>query len=57
MTFEQVCPRCGEQFVGDDRERVADAVVAHAVDAHSHRLDRDVVLAHLEGVHPHERET
>jgi hypothetical protein len=23
---------------------------------HRHSLDRDVVLAHLEGVHPHERE-
>jgi hypothetical protein len=24
---------------------------------HRHSLDRDVVLAHLEGVHPNDRET
>ena len=57
MAFEQTCPRCGDEFVGNDKEVVADAVIAHARDAHGHGLDREVVLAHLEGVHPHDRET
>ena len=56
VTFEMTCPRCGRDFVGDDKEAVADAVVAHAGDDHRHALDREVVLAHLEGVHPHERD-
>jgi len=45
--YEQSCPRCGRDFVGDDRDRVADEVVAHALDEHGHQLDRMVVLAHL----------
>jgi len=57
MTFERTCPRCGADFRGDDKDAVADAVVEHARLEHSHSLDRDVVLAHLEGVHPHDRET
>jgi len=56
MSFEQTCPRCGDEFVGDDKDEVADAVVAHAREEHGHTLDRNVVLAHLEGVHPHERD-
>ena len=56
MTFSQACPRCGQEFDGEDKDAVADAVVEHAVVEHRHSLDRDVVLAHLEGVHPHERE-
>jgi hypothetical protein len=42
--------------VGEDKDAVADAVIDHARNAHRHSLDREVVLAHLEGVHPHERE-
>ena len=57
MAFEQICPRCGDEFVGDDKETVADAAIAHAREVHGHGLDREVVLAHLEGIHPHERET
>ena len=57
VPFEQTCPRCGRAFSGDDKGAVADAVVAHARDDHRHDLDRDVVLAHLESVHPHERES
>jgi hypothetical protein len=56
VRYEQTCPRCGEDFVGEDEDAVADAVIDHARSAHGHTLDRDVVLAHLEGVHPHERE-
>jgi hypothetical protein len=56
VAYEQTCPRCGEAFVGEDKEAVADSVIDHALSAHRHNLDRDVVLAHLEGVHPHERE-
>ena len=56
MTFEQICPRCGREFSGDDKDVVADAVVAHGKDDHGHNLDREIVLAHLEGVHPHDRE-
>jgi predicted small metal-binding protein len=56
VTYEQTCPRCGAEFTGDDKEHVADAVVAHATTEHKHRLDRDVVLAHLEGVHPFQRD-
>jgi predicted small metal-binding protein len=56
VAYEQVCPRCGEDFVGDDKEAVAQAVVEHARTEHRHTLDPDVVLAHLEGVHPHERD-
>ncbi|WP_414654848.1 DUF1059 domain-containing protein [Iamia sp.] len=54
MTFAQACPRCGEEFAGDDRDSVADQVVAHATDDHGHALDRDIVLAHLDGRHPHD---
>ena len=57
MPFEQSCPRCGADFTGDDKDAVADAVVEHARVVHRHALDRDVVLAHLEGVHPHDRES
>ncbi len=56
MTYEQTCPRCGRDFVGEDKNAVADAVIEHARDEHHHALDKHVVLAHLEGVHPHERE-
>jgi hypothetical protein len=56
VTYDQTCPRCGRDFVGDDKGVVADAVVEHARTEHAHALDRDVVLAHLEGVHPHDRE-
>jgi hypothetical protein len=34
---------------------VADAVVEHARADHGHHLDREVVLAHLEGVRPDQR--
>ena len=56
MTYAQTCPRCGADFVDDDKEAVVDAVVKHASTEHRHTLDRDVVLAHLEGVHPFERD-
>jgi hypothetical protein len=56
VQYEQTCPRCGEAFVGEDKELVTDAVIDHARTAHGHPLDRNVVLAHLEGVNPHERE-
>jgi predicted small metal-binding protein len=56
VAYEQVCTRCGHDFVGDDHDAVAQAVVEHARTEHGHTLDRDVVLAHLEGVHPHERD-
>ncbi len=56
MTYSQLGPRCGLDLAGDDKVLVADAVVEHALVAHRHSLDRKVVLAHLEGVHPHERD-
>jgi hypothetical protein len=56
MTYLQTCPRRGRDFAGEDKEVVADAVVEHARVDHQHRLDREVVLAHLEGVRPDERE-
>jgi predicted small metal-binding protein len=56
MSYEQACPRCGREFLGDEKDAVADAVVDHARSEHGHALDREVVLAHLEGVHPYERE-
>jgi hypothetical protein len=56
MTYSQTCPRCGHEFTGDDKDGVADSVIEHASVEHGHLLDRDVVLAHLEGVHPHERD-
>ena len=52
MSYSLTCPRCGDEFVGDDKERVADEVIDHAKGQHDHALDRDVVLAHLNGVHP-----
>ena len=55
-SIEQICPRCGREFAGDDKDSVADAVVGHARDDHHHELDREIVLAHLEGVHPYERD-
>ena len=56
MTYSQMCPRCGADFAGDDKERVADDVVAHAREVHSHALERRIVLAHLEGAHPFEHD-
>jgi hypothetical protein len=50
-THGQTCPRCGEEFSGTT-DVVVEAVVAHARDAHDHRLDPDVVRAHLESRHP-----
>jgi predicted small metal-binding protein len=54
--YTQTCPRCGREFAGDERDSVADDVVEHAHVEHRHELDREIVLAHLEGVHPYERE-
>ena len=48
------CPRCGRDFSGPDKEAVADAVIEHARGDHNHRLDRDIVVAHLEGRHPYD---
>jgi hypothetical protein len=56
VRYEQQCPRCGAEFAGEDKNEVADAVLAHAAATHGHALDRETVLAHLEGVHPHERD-
>jgi hypothetical protein len=56
MQYEQQCPRCGAEIVGQSKDEVADSVLAHA-ETHGHRLDRNTVLAHLEGVHPHDRES
>jgi hypothetical protein len=56
MRFEMQCPRCGREFAGNDRDQVADEVLEHAQGEHHHRLDRDVVLAHLAGVNPHDFE-
>ena len=52
MSYSLTCPRCGDEFVGDDKKRVADEVIDHAKAQHNHSLDRDVVLAHLDGAHP-----
>ena len=57
MTYEQLCPRCGRSFAGEEKDGVADDVVEHARVAHHHALDRNVVLAHLEGVRPDERDS
>jgi hypothetical protein len=56
VTYAQICPRCGAEFADDDKETVVDAVVQHASTEHRHALDKDVVRAHLEGVHPFERD-
>ena len=56
ISYQQTCPRCGQDFVGEDRNDVAEAVVEHARVEHRHALDRDIALAHLEGVHPDERD-
>ena len=50
------CPRCGRDFAAGVADELADAVVEHAQVEHRHDLERETVLAHLEGVHPHERE-
>jgi hypothetical protein len=55
VRYERQCPRCGAEFAGEDKNKVADAVIAHAA-SHGHALDSETVLAHLEGVHPYERE-
>jgi len=56
VIYSQTCPRCGDDFSGEDKDSIADQVVEHARVDHRHALDRDVVLAHLEGVHPEERD-
>jgi hypothetical protein len=54
MIYEQQCPRCGEFFTGEEKDRVADDAVAHAAEVHGHNVDRDVIVAHLEGRRPDE---
>ena len=56
MPYSQACPRCGREFVNEDKEIVADEVVEHARLDHRHALDREIVLAHIEGVHPYDRQ-
>lgn len=56
MTYTDVCPPCGMQFSGDDRDALADAVVAHARDEHDHHLTREHVLAHIDHKDPHSAE-
>jgi predicted small metal-binding protein len=56
VRYEQQCPRCGAEFTGENKDEVVDAVIAHA-QMHGHSLDWETILAHLEGVHPHERES
>jgi hypothetical protein len=53
VTYSQRCPRCGHDVTGDEREAVADAVVEHARVEDRYALDREIVLAHLVGVHPY----
>jgi hypothetical protein len=55
VRYEQQCPRCGAEFAGENKDDVADAILAHA-ETHGHTLDRNTVLAHLEGLNPNERE-
>ena len=38
MPYEQACPRCGREFVGEHKHAVADAVVEHARRDHHHAL-------------------
>ncbi|CAN5143305.1 hypothetical protein BH18ACT4_BH18ACT4_05430 [soil metagenome] len=56
VPYAQMCPRCGREFAGENKNEVADAVVEHALVEHHHSLDREIVLAHLESVHPYERD-
>ena len=56
VTFSQTCPRCGRDFEAEHKHVVDYAVIDSARLEHRHSLDREVVLAHLEGVHPHERD-
>ena len=56
MTYSQTCPRCGQEFTDEDKEAVADDVVEHARVEHRHALDPEIVLAHLDGVRPYERD-
>lgn len=56
METSMTCPRCGDEFTGDDANAIADAVLKHAKIEHNHALDRHVVLAHLAGVRPDEYE-
>jgi hypothetical protein len=53
-TYSQTCARCGDELAGGDRDLVVDAVIAHASEVHAHRLERQVVHAHLAGAHPHD---
>jgi hypothetical protein len=55
VQYAQQCPRCGAEFVGENKDEVADAVLEHAK-THGHALDRNTVLAHLEDTNPHDRE-
>jgi predicted small metal-binding protein len=53
VTYTDQCPPCGKQFSGENREALADAVIAHARDEHDHVLTREHVLAHIDGKDPH----
>ena len=54
MNYRDVCPPCGTEFTGDDKEQLVSEVIAHARDAHQHTLSREHVLAHIEGRDPHD---
>lgn len=52
MTYEQTCPRCGQEFTGDDKHAVANGVVEHARVEHGHSLSIEQILGHLDGEDP-----
>jgi len=56
VSYEMTCPRCGRDFSGDGPDVITDAVITHAATITAHALGRDVVRAHLAGVHPHDYE-
>jgi predicted small metal-binding protein len=41
------CPRCKRAFSGDDREELADALVAHGEQEHGHPPPREHVVARV----------
>lgn len=56
MTYSTTCSPCGRVFSGEDKEEVATRVIDHARTDHEHTLTRDHVMAHFDGLNPHEGE-
>lgn len=50
--FSLRCPRCKEEFSGEDADQLADSLIAHLEEAHRHAPPREHVMARIERHNP-----